>query len=89
MHSSECCHYVFSLGQINAMSYTRYNKKNKTNHLVSSNSHPSATANKAMHSLKRGGGGGYKTNGILTKWEAVHPTAASENNSSSGMLITF
>ena len=66
--------------------------KNKTNHPISSNSHPSATANKAMHSLKISGGGGcYKTYGehhiILTKYEAVHPTAVSENNSSSGMLI--
>ena len=26
--------------------------KNKTNHQISSNSHPSATANKAIHSLK-------------------------------------
>ena len=30
---------------------------NKTNHPVSSNSHPSATANKAIHSLKIRGGG--------------------------------
>ena len=29
---------------------------NKTNHPISSNSHPSATANKAIHSLKMGGG---------------------------------
>ena len=35
--------------------------KNKTNHPISSNNHPSATANKAIHSLKIGGGG-YKTN---------------------------
>ena len=31
----------------------------KTNHPISSNSHPLATANKAIHSLKIGGGGGY------------------------------
>ena len=43
--------------------------KNRTNHPISSNSHPSATENKAIHSLKRGG---YKTNwnmdllGVLT-----------------------
>ena len=30
---------------------------NKTNHPISSNSHPSATANKAIHSLKIGKGG--------------------------------
>ena len=34
--------------------------KNNTNHPISSNSHPSATANKAIHSLKIGMG--YKTN---------------------------
>ena len=46
------------------------------------------TANEAIHSLKiwrlqhqR------KHNKSLTKYEAVHPTAVSENNSSSGMLI--
>ena len=31
--------------------------KNKTNHPISSNSHPLATANIAVHCLKRGGGG--------------------------------
>ena len=31
--------------------------KNKTNHPISSNSHPSANANKAIHCLKCGGGG--------------------------------
>ena len=30
-------------------------RKNKTNHPISSNSYPSATANKAIHSLKIGG----------------------------------
>ena len=30
--------------------------KNKTNHPISSNSHPSATANTAIHSLKGGRG---------------------------------
>ena len=39
--------------------------KNKTNHPISSNSHPSATRNKAIHCLKWGGGGGYKTNGNI------------------------
>ena len=37
------------------------------------------------------GGGGLQNQRehhiILTKYEAVHPTAVSENNSSSGMLI--
>ena len=37
--------------------------KNKTNHPISSNSHPSATANKAKHSLKIGGGGVAKPTG--------------------------
>ena len=63
--------------------------KNKTNHPISSNCHPSATANKAIHSLKIGGGGGKNQREhhiILTKYEAVHLTAV-ENNSSSGMLI--
>ena len=31
------------------------NDKNKTNHPISSNSHPSATANIAIHCHKRGG----------------------------------
>ena len=35
----------------------RNTPKNKTNHLISSNSHPSPTANIAIHRLKRGGGG--------------------------------
>ena len=30
--------------------------KNKTNYPISSNSHPSATANRVIHCLKRGGG---------------------------------
>ena len=55
---------------------SKYN--NKTNHLVSSNSHPSATANKAIHCLKgwNGGRGGgarvYKTNGNIIKfWRSM------------------
>ena len=35
-----------------------YMPKNKTNHPISSNSHPSASTNKAIHDLKWGGGGG-------------------------------
>ena len=39
------------------------------------NSHPSATANKAMHILKRvrggGGGGGYKTDGNIIDFDKV------------------
>ena len=31
--------------------------KNKTNHPIVSNSHPSATANKAIHCSNEGGGG--------------------------------
>ena len=60
-----------------------YILKNKTNHPISSNSHPATTANEAIHILKIEGG--YKTNGniilILTKYEAVLPTVLSENNS--------
>ena len=44
--------------------YLKSGVKNKTNHAISSNSHPSATANKAIHWLKIGGGG-YKTNGYI------------------------
>ena len=36
--------------------YSRKLKKNKTNHPISSNSHPSATGNKAIHILKIGEG---------------------------------
>ena len=61
---------------------------NKTNHPISSNSYPSATAIKAIHSLKIGEGPNQREHHIiLTKYEAVHPTAVSENYSSSGMLI--
>ena len=45
------------------------------------NSHPSATANKAIHSLKRGLQNQREHHIILTKSKAVHPTAVSENNS--------
>ena len=57
--------------------------KNKTNHPISSNSHPSATANKAIHRLKKGEGVTKPTGTsyILTKYEAMHPMAISENNS--------
>ena len=43
----------------------------------------------AIFSLKIGGGvqNQQEHHVILTKYEAVHPTAVSENNSSSGMLI--
>ena len=50
--------------------------KNKTNHPISSNSHPSATAN-AKHCLKLWGESSKKPTGTsynLTKNEAVHPT---------------
>ena len=63
--------------------------KNKTNHPISSNRHPSATANKAIHWLKWGGGVNknlWEHHIItLTKYEVVHPTLVSENNSSSRM----
>ena len=47
--------FVIGLGQIS--SFLSFNTKNKTNHPISSNSHPSATANKAIHCLKWGVGG--------------------------------
>ena len=49
--------------------------KNKTNHPISSNSHHSATANKAIHSIKIEGGlqNQREHHIILTKYEAVHP----------------
>ena len=63
---------------------------NKTNHPISSNSHPSATVKKSnIQPHNRGGGlqNQQEHHIILTKYEAVHPTAVSEINSSSGMLI--
>ena len=65
---------------------------NKTNHLISSNSHPSAAANKAIHCLKWGRGGVTEPTEhhlILTKYEAVHPTYVSENYSSCTQSCTF
>ena len=56
--------------------------ENNTNHPMSSNSQPSATANKAMHSLKIGGLQNQREHHIiLTKYEAVLPTAVSDNSS--------
>ena len=64
------------------------NNKNKTNHPISSNSHPSTTANIAINNLIRGGIQNQREHHIIyTKYEAVHPTYVTENNSSSGMLI--
>ena len=66
--------------------FGKYVDKNKTNHLISSNSHPTATANQAIHSLKIGGGGlknQREYHIILTKYEAVHPTASSIESASS------
>ena len=63
--------------------------KNKTNHPISSNSHPFATTNKAIHFFKWGGGGlqnQREQHIILTMIEEVQPTVVSENYSSSGML---
>ena len=62
--------------------------KNKTNHQISSNSHPSATANKAIHSLKIGGLQNQREHHIiLTKYAALHPKADSENNVSGAAII--
>ena len=58
-----------------------YHCRNNSNHPISSNSYPSATANKAIQSLKIGGGGlqnQREHDMILTKYDAVHPTAVSE-----------
>ena len=48
-----------------------FEDKNKTNHEISSNSHPSATAIKVIQSLKRGGGlqNQLEHHIILTKYE--------------------
>ena len=52
------------------------NFKNKTNHPISSNIYTSATANKAIQSLKWGGVKNKREHHIiLTKYEAVYPTA--------------
>ena len=40
---------------------TLFHPKNQTNNPISSNSHPTATANEAIHNLKWGGGGGVHT----------------------------
>ena len=56
--------------------------KNNTNHPILRNSHNSVTASNTLPQM----GGGYKTNIIFTKYEAVHPTAVLENYSSLGML---
>ena len=63
-------------------------RKNKPNHPISSNSHPLATANKAIQNLKIGGLQNQREHLIiLAKYESVHPTVVSENYSSPGMLI--
>ena len=77
-----CCHAAPI-----AIVLLEFGKKNKANHLMSSNSHPTATA-----SVQRGGGGrGYKTKKVVIEFRqiciAVHPTAISENYTSSAMLI--
>ena len=88
-----CLRQKFSLFSRHYVFIDRKNhKKNKTNHPISSNSHPSATAN-TLPQMKGGGGGGHKTNGNilkkLTKYVAVHQTAVSKNYSSSGMLTNL
>ena len=62
--------------------------KNKTHYPISSNSHPSATTNIAIHCFKREVIQQQREHHIIkTKYEAVHRTYVSEYNSSSGMLI--
>ena len=64
------------------------NYKTATNYPISSNSQPSATANKAMHGLKwRDVQNQWEHHIILTKYEAVRLMAVSERNSSLWMLI--
>ena len=45
--------------------------KNKTNHQISNNSHPSATANKAILSLKIGGGVTNPTGTLYKYWQSM------------------
>ena len=62
--------------------------KNKTNHPISSNSHPSATANIVIHFLKREGG--YKANGNIIQFRQSKKQCTRRTfrkKSSSGMLI--
>ena len=64
--------------------------KNKTNHPTSRNSHLRWPQMKQYTSKKEEGVGiqnQQEHHIILTKYEAVHPTVVSENDSSSGMLI--
>ena len=66
-----------------------YIYRDKTNHPMSSNNHPSVNTNKARHYLKSGGGlQNQREHHIsLRKDETMHPTVFSENYSSSGMQI--
>ena len=54
-------HFVREKKQHTFMKFQK--NKNKTNHPISRNSHPSATANKAIYSLK--GAGVYEINGNI------------------------
>ena len=56
---------------------------NKTNHPISSNSHPSATAKQAIFSLKIGGRGQNQQehHTTLTKYEAVHEQKVTDDYS--------
>ena len=56
-----------------------HSKKKKNN--KTKNSHPSVTANKAIHNLKKGVQNQQEHHTILTKYETVHPTVVSYNNS--------
>ena len=90
-HSYDKDHYKSSRYKVqcsSSLTCPKFLWKNKTNHPISSNSHPSVTANRAILSFKWGEAGLKKTNGniLLTKYEAVHPTVVSENYSSLGML---
>ena len=64
-------------------------EQEQNKHPISSNSYPSATANKAKHRLKIGGGVQNQREPIILTKYRVHPTVVSENNSSSGMLIIY
>ena len=63
--------------------------KNKTKHSISSNSHPSAIAKKAIHNLKRGRGLQKQGEYYIIDFKCKHLTVVSENSSSSVMLIIW
>ena len=56
--TDKTCHqFYYANAELLTFTELRVDSKNKTNHPISSNSHPSVTVNKAIHSLKIRGGG--------------------------------